>query len=103
MSNISLPPNLATDSALVPVGEVSEKQVTSADILNEANQLKLSTYKRPEQTIQDLEERRHVLRMQARRWFVEDVDDPEKIRAELRREPESLELAARQRWRRPAQ
>lgn len=44
----------------------------------------------PLESVQDLEERRHVLRMQSRRWFVEDVDDPEKIRAELRREPESL-------------
>jgi hypothetical protein len=44
----------------------------------------------PLESIQNLEERRHVLRMQPRRWLVEDIDDPEKIRAELRREPESL-------------
>lgn len=73
MSNISLPPNLATDSALVPVGEVSEKQVTSADILNEANQLKLSTYKRPEQTIQDLEELRSY-QLSKRREFEQQLN-----------------------------
>lgn len=57
MSNISLPPNLATEASAVS-GKTALTQVSSAEILDHANQLKQSTFKRPEQTIQDLEELR---------------------------------------------
>lgn len=57
MSNpISLPPNLALGQNLNRDSKPADVQVTSSDILQTANQLRQSTFKRPKQTIQDLDE-----------------------------------------------
>lgn len=58
MSNISLPPNLALDQTQNDQAKHAEVQVTSSDILQSANQIRQSTFKRPKQTIQDLDELR---------------------------------------------
>src|SRR5882672_1498421 len=47
-----------------------------------------------------VEQQRIVARMQADRRLVQDVADPAQIRAQLRREPDALRFAARQRRRR---
>lgn len=72
MSNISLPPNLATQVSAV-LGKAAQTQVSSADILDHANQLKQSTFKRPEQTIQDLEELRSY-QLTKRREFEQQLN-----------------------------
>lgn len=72
MSNISLPPNLATEAVSVS-GKTAQTQVSSADILTNANQLKQSTFKRPEQTIQDLEELRSY-QLAKRREFEQQLN-----------------------------
>lgn len=59
MSNpISLPPNLALEATSSFESKPAEVQVTSSDILQEANQIRQSTFKRPQLTIQDLDELR---------------------------------------------
>lgn len=59
MSNpISLPPNLALESTQTLLSQPADVQVTSSDILQDANQIRQSTFKRPQQTIQDLDELR---------------------------------------------
>lgn len=59
MSNpISLPPNLALEGNRTNDYKPADIQVTSSDILKDANHIRQSTFNRPQQTIQDLDELR---------------------------------------------
>lgn len=56
--DLQLPPNLATEAPQQLEGKRADVQVSSADILLEAHQLKQAPYKAAKQSIQDLEELR---------------------------------------------
>lgn len=55
---ISLPPNLALETLPQSDSRPAQEQVSSTGILEEAHELKQSTFNRPKQTIQDLDELR---------------------------------------------
>lgn len=58
MEQVSLPPNLATDSPQVTSQTPAQKQISAADILIDAHDSRAALHARPQQTIQDLEELR---------------------------------------------
>lgn len=71
--DLQLPPNLATDAPHLKEGKTADVQVSSADILLEAHQLKQSPYKASKQTIQDIEELR-LFQQAKRREFEQHLN-----------------------------
>lgn len=73
MSNISLPPNLAFGEIRNLDSKQADVQVTASDILQDAGQIRQSTFKRPKQTIQDLDELRSY-QLAKRREFEQQLN-----------------------------
>lgn len=71
-SSISLPRNYATDTASAP-SKAAEHQVTSTEILADAHDSKQNDWKRPKQSIQDLEELR-LFQLMKRRDYEQQLN-----------------------------
>lgn len=71
--SLSLPTNLATAPVEVLDAKVAETQVSSLDILQHAQELKQTNFKRPKQTIQDLDELR-LFQLTKRREYEQQLN-----------------------------
>lgn len=71
--NLQLPPNLATETPKTHSGKAADVQITSAEILQHAHQLKANPYKASKQTIQDLEEL-HLFQLAKRREYEQHLN-----------------------------